>query len=153
MSQNIVELDNEARYSRSIFVATLIALRNEGKDTIVMKLCSTNFVNGPHREGGDWSRTWSAIIPLGRVLSHITREISQTEFNTLGHVVWLVVNNFTTNTLFICCNQHIQLIKQIIFAFLSLYCFVFIFIFWVLLTSVLRAIVKKSTNRNFVLEI
>jgi len=38
LSRNIVETDNETRYPRSIFVATLIVLRNEERDTVVMKL-------------------------------------------------------------------------------------------------------------------
>jgi len=53
LSQNTVELENDVRNSRSLFVTPLTTLRNEGRDTNSMELRTKDLVNGPHREEGD----------------------------------------------------------------------------------------------------
>ena len=52
VSQNSVGLDNDAKNSRSMFIASLTLNRDEGRGMVIMELRTNDVVNGLRREEG-----------------------------------------------------------------------------------------------------
>jgi len=57
--------------------STTTSKKGEGKDMIIMELCTKNDVNGSCCKEGDQSRTLGATTPLARNFSCITCEIKR----------------------------------------------------------------------------